>query len=159
MNEEIRSILEGLIGPPSLTEQFITLLKEKGLDIKQSPEHDRAKYFFVANTDKKVIILAHESSKDGWWGIGGSLNASAMKDAGKPEISLTGWGAALIDKKPDRGYWVSGEAILELSEIGLIRLDSQSKYHFNRNVLQEQTDLAPTFSNIETFLQLSGLKA
>ena len=159
MNEETRSILDELIGPPSLTEQFVTLLKEEGLDIKQSREHDRAKYFFVTNMDNKVIVLAHESSKDGWWGIGGNLIACAMEDAAKPEISLTGWGAALIDKKPDRGYWVSGEAILELSEIGLIRLDSQSKYHFNCNVLQAQAELAPTFSTIETFLRLSGLKA
>ena len=159
MNEDLRNILDELIGPPGLTKQFLMLLEEKGLDIKQSRDHDRAKYFFVTNGDKKVIVLAHESSNDGWWGIGGSLIASAMEDVAKPENNLTDWGAALINKKPDRGYWVSAEAILELRDIDLIRLDSQNKYHFNRNVLQAQEDLAPPFATIETFLRLSGLEA
>lgn len=159
MNEETKKVLDELIGPPDLIEQFVVLLKDKEINVEQREHDKRAKYFLATNTDRKVLVLAHESSKDGWWGVGGDLVRRARNGAEDPTFSLTGWGAALIDEKPNRGYWVSGEAILELSEIGLVRLDLQEKYHFNRKVLQAQTELAPSFSSIEKFLQLSGLKA
>lgn len=158
MIEETKKILEELIAPPDLIQQFVALLKEKKIGVEQRDDR-RAKYFLATNTDKKILVLAHESSKDGWWGIGGDLIGRVRKLEEERKFDLTGWGAALIDEKPDRGYWLTGDAILELNEIGLVRLDSQGKYHFNRNVLQAQTELVNAFSSIERFLLLTGLKA
>ena len=72
MIEETKKILEELIAPPDLIQQFVALLKEKKIGVEQRDDR-RAKYFLATNTDKKILVLAHESSKDGWWGIGGDL--------------------------------------------------------------------------------------
>ena len=159
MDEETKKVLEELFGPPDLIEQFIGLLKARDVSIEKHEHGIRTKYFLATKVDRSVVVLAHESTKDGWWGIGADLISRVNKVAEDPKFGLGSWGAALIDQKPSRGYWVPGEAISELHGIGLVTLDSQGKYHFHRPILEAQTELVHSFASIEKFLKLAGLES
>ena len=159
MNEETKRLLGEVFGPPDLTEQFIGLLKERDVIIEKHKHDMRTKYFLATKVDRRALVLAHESTRDGWWGIGSDLIGRAKNVAEDTKFRLGSWRAALIDQKPSQGYWVPGEAILELCEIGLVTLDSQGKYHFHRPVLEAQTELAHSFSSVEKFLKLAGLES
>ena len=135
--------------------KFKRALVEAGVEIKEYPP---AKYFAAGMGGDPMILLAHESTEVGWWGI--------LKDIIDRVIGLetvkthkVGWGAALLDKDYKRGYWISGENIFALKTLCLVSLGKEAQYHFKHENLRKKPGLAPYFYSIEEFLSVSGLKS
>jgi hypothetical protein len=136
-----------------LVRQFKIALKEASVEIEEATG---AKYFAAGMSGVEILVLAHESTKDGWWGITEDIvrrvsHSERLKDSG------VSWGAALIDKSPRRGFWVPGENIFQLKTLGLVRL-GEVQYHFKRADLEKKPDLAFSFFSVPEFLRVSGLK-
>lgn len=138
----------------SLVDQFKEFLDEAGVEVRTSSQ---GKYFRATKDGIALVILAHESTKVGWWGILKSHVDELEKDAEKPEYNLNGWGAVLLHKGPRMGYWIKGENVLELIRLGLVSLSGQGQYLFADKVLEKKSGLASYFFSVKGFLKLSGL--
>lgn len=150
-------VIEDVCELPSekvLVRQFTKALGEAGVEIQDSPT---AKYFVAGRGDVSVIVLAHESTKDGWWGI---LKHIIDRIIGLEKVKTreVGWGAALLDKDYKRGYWIMGENIFELKTLCLVSLGKKGQYHFKHENLRKKPGMARYFYSIEEFLSVSGLK-
>ena len=137
-----------------LVDQFRKFLEEAGVEIRTSAQ---GKYFRATKAGVSLVILAHESTEVGWWGILKSHIDELEKEAGKPENNLKGWGSVLLHKGSSRGYWIKGENILELIRHSLVSLTGQGQYLFSDKVLEKRPVLAPYFFSVKGFLKLSGL--
>lgn len=163
MDEESRKVFSDFVTdsrPEDQVKQFIDILRKPPyeIDITEDQEDSRTKYFGATKDGKSIFVLAHKSTtKDGWWGIGRSLVERVKKASENPRHNLSGWGAALIDSEPYRGYWINGEDFLELCDIGLISPNRNGLYEIHGITLRSQVDPAPCFSTIHKFLTLCGL--
>lgn len=141
------------IKPKGLVRRFKSGLKEAGVEIEEATG---AKYFAAGMSGVEILVLAHESTKDGWWGITEDIVERVKASDALREKGVT-WGAALLDKSHSRGYWVLGENISKLKTLGLVTL-GKVQYHFKHDDLQRKPDLAPYFWTIDEFLTHSRLR-
>ena len=71
-----------------------------------------------------------------------------MQDANARREKDLIWGAALIDRSHNRGFWICGDNILKLKALGLVTL-GKVQYHFKHDDLERKRDLAPYFWTVD----------
>ena len=160
MDDEIRKSLGDIIfkakaakKSEDLVREFKLALNDAGVEIEEVPQ---AKYFAAGMNGVELLVLAHESRKDGWWGITEDILERVRAAAARREKGLI-WGAAFLDKSHRRGYWIRGENILKLKTLCLVTIGG-GQYHFKHDDLQRKPDLAPYFWTMDKFLAHSGLR-
>ncbi|MBI3610447.1 MAG: hypothetical protein HY204_07080 [Nitrospirae bacterium] len=138
-----------------LFEKFVQSLKEAGIDIKED-SYPRSKYIVVARENARAVLLTHESAGLEWWGISRDIveRVEKLDDIKSGKIV---WGAPLLDKGRQRGYWIPGENIRNLKRRGLATLSKKGAYHLRSEKLGTVPDMAPYFWSINGFLTLIGL--
>lgn len=160
MDDETRKLLGDIIieaktakKSEDLVREFKLALNGAGVEIEEVPQ---AKYFAAGMNGVEILVLAHESRKDEWWGITEDIVKRVRAASARREKGII-WGAALIDKSHRRGYWIRGENILKLRTLGLVTMGG-GQYHFKHDDLQRKPDLAPYFWTVDKFLAHSGLR-
>ena len=160
MDDEKRKSLGDIIIGAKTTKKSEGLVREfklapigAGVEIEEASQ---GKYFAAGMNGVEILVLAHESTKDEWWGISEGIVERVRAANARREKVIT-WGAALLDKGHRREYWISGENILKLKALGHVR-NFGGQYQFKHDDLQRRPDLALYFWKIDNFLTLSGLK-
>lgn len=158
MEENLRRVFEELksaSGPANLVEEFQDLLRAEGVEVEGTTG---AKYFAAMKEGRTIIVLAHESTDQGFWGIRRKVVERCQGVAHEKKGELQGWGAALLDGSPQRGFWVEGDTIRQLYEAGVIQYSSSNdQYLFVAKELRKVPDRALYFIGIGEFLERSGL--
>ena len=138
---------------PDLVTRFKLLLNNAGIEIKDYSLP--SKYFQANKNDSRVFILAHESTKDRWWGVLCNL-IERVRQEKHVKSGLIRWGIVLLDGDPRKGYWIPAENLDKLKQLGGAKeLDLQ--FHFRGDIIDLHPQLAPPFFTIPKFLKLTGL--
>jgi len=138
-----------------LVSQFKRALKDAGVEIAEDPV---AKYFAAETVDATLLVLAHESTLEkGWWGIHSDIVERA-KNSERVKMNHVGWGAVLLHKSFQRGYWIRGDDIFRMKTLCRVTLGKEGQYHFNGDSLENSPEFANQFFSVKTFLKLSGLQ-
>jgi hypothetical protein len=130
-------------------------LKDTGVEIA---EHRVAKYFAAKTRHVTLLLLAHESKLSaGWWGIHHDIVDRVINSA-SVKANHIGWGAVLLHKTFQRGYWIKGDDIFQLKTLRAVTFGKEGQYHFYQENLDKFPNLAKPFFSVKTFLLLSGLQ-
>lgn len=141
-----------------LVEPFMQLLRDAGVEVR--PTFDsREKWFRATCGARAIVILAHESNRDEWWGIQKKDAEQLKSEALKDEHGLIGWGAALLDKDARRGYWIKGDNLFELERLLAIKPNKKGLYEIKATKIQLHPHLAVFFSSTKKFVAVSELKS
>ncbi|MGE0469663.1 MAG: hypothetical protein AB7L09_12870 [Nitrospira sp.] len=138
-----------------LVGKFKKGLEDTGVEIAEDPV---AKYFAAKTENVTLFLLAHESNlSKGWWGIHHDI-VDRVRNSEPVKANHIGWGAVLLHKTFQRGYWIKGDDIFQLKTLRAVTLGKGGQYHFNQENLDALPNLAKQFFSIKTFLLLSGLR-
>jgi len=152
----MHDLMKAVSSEPTLVAKFIESLQQENVEVKYPPNRPIAKWF-VGQKKNEVLILAHKSTRIGWWGVKKQIidriiNYERIKN---DEIL---WGMALIDGDCRRGFWIPGKNFPELITLRIVTLGRTEQYNFNKSALEQRRDLALEFMTVRRFIQLSGLE-
>jgi hypothetical protein len=135
---------------PDLVEQFRDSLHILGFKLEPEIYDGKFKVFGAERVGRSIIILAHESDKIGFWGVG-MKHVQRLRSVAE-ENSLGCWGAVLIDRSSRRGFWIEGSNIESLAD----SLTRRGYFLFHDAKLARNRELAHYFFSVEEFLRMTG---
>ena len=146
---DLEELLGGLapLSSGNFVRQLKNRLKKEGLEIA---EKSGAKYFAACSGGPTVMLLSHESTDHGLWGIRADIVERCLEKLHEPTL----WGAVLLDGSATRGFWIPGHHI-KLTADSFSAVNQQHLFHKNRLMVIES--LCPYFIGIHDFLEKTGL--
>ena len=135
---------------PDLVEQFRNSLHILGFKLEPETYDGKFKVFGAEKDGRSIIILAHESSEIGFWGVG-MKHVQRLRSVAEKH-SLGCWGAVLIDQSSSRGFWIDGSNIESLSD----SLSRRGYFLFHHEKLARNREIANYFFSVEEFLRITG---
>ena len=149
---DLRELFLGLAlpGPGHLVDQFKHRLLKEGAKIEEVPG---AKYFAVCMHGPAVVVLAHESTGHGFWGIRRDIVERCLRAEEKSAPGDFTWGAVLLDDSFARGFWIHGSHVRELSD-SFSKANEQYLYH--KRILENSEGKHGYFIGIHDFFDKGG---
>jgi hypothetical protein len=148
---DLEELLRGVapLSSGNFVKQLKNRLKEEGVEVA---DKSGAKYFAACSGGPTIMLLSHESTDHGFWGVHADIVERCSEKLHEPTV----WGAVLLDGSATRGFWIPGPRI-KLAADSFSAVNQQHLFHKNRLIAKES--LCPYFIGIHDFLGKTGLRS